>query len=72
MNKANAECLQSVIQVLIEQRDIANSNDAPLAGQLIDLAIVQLRLMIHNISEEEFSQFSNFLRFGLTKDGPSN
>ena len=65
MDEVSARRLRNVIPVLIEQRNIADSTGATLAGHLIDLAIVQLRLTINNISEEELSQFSNFLSLGL-------
>ena len=32
------------------------------AGHLIDLAIMQLRLTVHEISEEELSEFSKLVR----------
>jgi len=69
MNRAGSDDLQNVIQVLVEQRDITNSNGASFAGHLIDLAIVQLRLTLHGISEDELSQFSNFLRGGVAEGG---
>jgi hypothetical protein len=65
MDEVSAYRLRNVIPVLIEQRNIADSSGASLASHLIDLAIVQLRLTINNISEEELSQFSNFLSLGL-------
>jgi hypothetical protein len=71
MDEVSAGRLRNVIPVLIEQRDIAGSSGASLASHLIDLAIVQLRLTIHNISEEELSEFSNFLSRGLVSDEPS-
>jgi hypothetical protein len=68
MDEVSARRLRNVIPVLIEQRNIADSTGASLAGHLIDLAIVQLRLTINNISEEELSEFSNFLSLGLVSD----
>jgi hypothetical protein len=65
MDEVSARRLRNVIPVLIEQRNIADSTGASLVSHLIDLAIVQLRLTINNISEEELSQFSNFLSLGL-------
>ena len=60
MDEVSAYRLRNVIPVLREQRDIVVSRDC-FAGHLIDLAIVQLRLTLHDISEQEFSEFSNFL-----------
>ena len=39
------------------------------AGHLIDLTVMQLRLTIHEISEEELSEFSKFLSAGFEKRG---
>ena len=71
MDEVSARLLRSVIPVLIEQRDILDASGSALASSLIDLAIVQLRLTIHNISEEELSEFSNFLSRGFVSDEPS-
>jgi hypothetical protein len=69
MDEVSAYRLRKVIPVLIEQRNIADSSGASLASHLIDLAIVQLRLTINNISEEELSEFSNFLCVGAVSGG---
>jgi hypothetical protein len=61
MDEVRACRLRSVIPVLREQRDIVVSRGDSFAGHLIDLAIVQLRLTVHDISDEEFSEFSNLL-----------
>jgi len=39
---------------------------------LIDLAIMQVRLALHDISEEELSQFSNALSTGLLENETSD
>jgi hypothetical protein len=64
MDEVSARRLRNVIPVLTEQRDIVVSRGDSLAGHLIDLAIVQVRLTLHDISEEEFSEFSDFLSLG--------
>ena len=64
MDDVSARRLRNVIPVLTEQRDIVVSRGDSFAGHLIDLAIVQLRLTLHDISEQEFSEFSNFLSLG--------
>ena len=61
MDEISASRLRDVIPVLIEQRRIVDLRGASLAGQLIGLAILQLRLTLHDIAEEELSEFSNFL-----------
>ncbi len=71
MDEVSARRLRNVIPVLIEQRNIAESAGASLASHLIELAIVELRLTVHNISEEELSEFSNFLSMRVVSDeGP--
>jgi hypothetical protein len=66
MDEFSACRLRNVIPVLREQRDIVVSRGDCFAGHLIDLAIVQLRLTLHDISEQEFSEFSNFLSVDRT------
>lgn len=61
MDEFSARRLNDVIGVLTEQRNIVVSRGATFAGHLIDLAIVQLRITLHDISEEELSEFSNLL-----------
>jgi hypothetical protein len=62
MDEVSARSLRNVISVLLQQRNIAVSRGASFAGHLIDLAIMQLRLTVHEISEEELSEFSKFVR----------
>ncbi len=69
MDEVSARRLDNVVTVLIEQRDIAVSTGAAFAGHLIDLAIVQLRMTLHDISEEELSEFSNLLSVGRARGG---
>jgi hypothetical protein len=69
MDELSARRLHNVISVLSEQRNIVVSRGASFAGHLIDLAIVQLRLTLHEISEEELSEFSNMLNVGCAGRG---
>ena len=62
MDEVSARCLNNVISVLLQQRNIVVSRGAPFAGHLIDLAIMQLRLTVHEISEEELAEFSRLVR----------
>ena len=62
MDEVSARCLRNVISVLLQQRKIVVSRGASFAGHLIDLAIMQLRLTVHEISEEELSEFSKLVR----------
>jgi hypothetical protein len=55
MNGPSARALHSVIPVLTEQHRIVTANGAAFAGRLIELAIMQLRLTVNDISEEELS-----------------
>jgi hypothetical protein len=66
MDELSSRRLRNVIPVLMEQRNIVVSRGASFAGHLIDLAIVQLRLTLHEISEEELSEFSNLLSVGVS------
>jgi hypothetical protein len=61
MDEVSARCLNNVISVLLQQRNIVVSRGASFAGHLIDLAIMQLRLTVHEISEEELSEFSKLV-----------
>ena len=61
MDELSTRRLRNVIPVLTEQRNVVVSRGASFAGHLIDLAIMQLRLTLHEISEEELSEFSNVL-----------
>ena len=65
MDELSARRLRNVISVLMEQRSIVVSRGAFFAGHLIDLTIMQLRLTLHDFSEEELSEFSNVLSVGL-------
>src|SRR5260370_26961415 len=62
MDEFSTHRLRNVIPVLTEQRNIVVSRGASFAGHLIDLAIMQLRLTVHEISEEALSEFSNLVR----------
>jgi hypothetical protein len=62
MDEVSARRLNNVISVLLEQRNIVVSTGASFAVHLIDLAIMQLRLTVHEISEEELSEFSKLVR----------
>jgi len=67
MDEFSAHRLRNIIPVLIAQRNVAVSGGVPLAGHLIDLAIMQVRLTLHDISEEELSEFSNLLSLDLER-----
>ena len=51
MDELSARRLRNVIPVLMEQRNVVVGRGASFAGHLIDLAIMQLRLTLHEISE---------------------
>jgi hypothetical protein len=65
MDELSARRLRNVIPVLVEQRNLLVAGGVCLAGHLVDLAILQLRLSLHDISEDELSEFSNVLSIGL-------
>ena len=72
MDEFSARRLRNVIPVLLEQRHVVVSGGVEFAGHLLDLAIMQVRLALHDISEEELSQFSNALSLGLLENEPSD
>jgi hypothetical protein len=65
MDELSARRLRNVIPVLVEQRNLLVASGVSFAGHLVDLAIMQLRLSLHEISEDELSEFSNVLSVGL-------
>jgi hypothetical protein len=65
MDELSARRLRNVIPVLVEQRNLLVASGVCFAGHLVDLAIMQLRLTLHEISEDELSEFSNVLSVGL-------
>src|SRR5437879_3004206 len=65
MDELSARRLRNVIPVLVEQRNILIAGGVSFAGHLVDLAIIQLRLSLNEISEDELSEFSDVLSVGL-------
>jgi hypothetical protein len=65
MDEFSVRRLRNVIPVLMEQRNVVVCRGAPFVGHLIDLAIMQLRLTLHEISAEELSEFSDVLSMDL-------
>jgi hypothetical protein len=61
MDELSTRRLRNVMAVLGEQRDTVVAGGFSFAGHLIDLAIMQLRLTINDVSEDELSEFSNLL-----------
>ena len=51
--------------MLTEQRNILVSGGLSFAGHLVDLAIMQLRLTLNEITEDELSEFSDVLSVSL-------
>ena len=72
MDELSARRLRNVIPVLLEQRNVVVGRGASFAGHLIDLAIMQLRLTLHEISEEELSEFSNVLSVAVVSSEHSD
>jgi hypothetical protein len=72
MDEFSTRRLHNVIPVLLEQRNILVSRGASFAGHLVDLAIMQLRLTLHEISEEELSEFSNALSVAVVSNEHSD
>jgi hypothetical protein len=61
MNGMNARALRDVIAVLAEQQKIVIAQGAPFAAHLIGLAIMELRLTVNEISDEELSELCDYL-----------
>jgi hypothetical protein len=72
MDEASSRALRSVIAVLVEQRGIVADAGASFAARLMDLAIMQLRLTVNDITEEELSGLSDFLDVGRASDERPN
>jgi hypothetical protein len=72
MDEVSARSLRDVIAVLLEQRGIVIAAGASFATHLIDLAIMQLRLTINDISEEELSGLADFVSVGLASADKPN
>jgi hypothetical protein len=72
MDEASARNLRGVIAVLVEQRGIVIAAGASFAAHLIDLAIMQLRLTINDITEEELSGLADFVSVGLASQDKPN
>ncbi len=72
MDEVSARGLRGVIAVLLEQRGIVIAAGASFAAHLIDLAIMQLRLTINDITEEELSGLADFVSIGLASDDKPN
>jgi hypothetical protein len=56
----------------VEQRGIVIATGASFAAHLIDLAIMQLRLTINDVSEEELSGLADFVSVGLASEDKPN
>ena len=72
MDEFSARRLRTVIPVLTEQRNILVSGGLSFAGHLVDLAIMQLRLTLNEITEDELSEFSDVLSVGLVSSDHSD
>jgi hypothetical protein len=68
MDEVHARSLRDVIAVLAQQRGIVTAAGATFAAHLLDLAIMQLRLNVNEISEEELTGLSDFIGAELGPD----
>ena len=69
---SGVKTLRDAITALTEQRDILVAQGAPFAAHLIDLAIIELRLTMNNIAEEELSGLCDHLENQPLKRGGGN
>jgi hypothetical protein len=65
MDELSARRLRNAVAVLTEQRETVVAGGFCFAGHLIELAIMQLRLTLNEVSEDELSEFSNLLSLEL-------
>jgi hypothetical protein len=72
MNGFNARTLRDAIVALTEQRDAVVAQGASFAGHLIDLAIMELRLTVNDITKEELSGLCDRLEVESAKRGPAD
>lgn len=66
MDELSARRLRNVVPVLTEQRNILGAMGMSFASHLVDLAIMQVRLTLNEISEDELCEFSNVLRSSIS------
>ena len=72
MDQVQVRSLRDVIAVLVEQRSIVTAAGATFAAHLLDLAIMQLRLNVNDISAEELSGLSDYVGAEFTRDKSSH
>jgi hypothetical protein len=72
MNGMNARTLRDVIDVLTEQQKTVIAKGGPFAAHLIGLAIMELRLTVNEISEEELSELCDYLEVDSSGSDPVN
>ena len=72
MNGINGRTLRDAIAALTEQRNAVVTHGASFAGHLIDLAIMELRLTVHDITEEELSGLCDRLEAQPVRRDPTN
>jgi hypothetical protein len=72
IDMTGARTLRDAIAALTEQRDMVVAHGASFAGHLIDLAIMELRLTVHDITEEELSGLCDRLEAEPTGRDPAN
>ena len=57
--------MRNVVSVLTEQRNILQSGGLTFAAHLVDLAIMQSRLSLNEISEDEVCELSTAVSLSL-------
>ena len=72
MTGVNARTLRDAIAALIEQRDMVVAHGASFAGHLIDLAIMELRLTVNDISADELSGLCDHIEVAPGRRDPAN
>jgi hypothetical protein len=72
MDEFSARRLRAVIPVLLEQRKTVLSAGMVFTADLIDLAIMQVRMTLHDITEDELIEFSEALDLTLSESDQVN
>ena len=65
MDELSIRRMRNVVSVLTEQRNILQAGGLTFAAHLVDLAIMQSRLSLNEISEDELCELSNAVSLSL-------
>jgi hypothetical protein len=72
MDEFSAHRLRAVIPALLEQRRIVLAAGMVFTADLLDLAIMQIRMTLNDISEDELIEFSEAVSIALSESDQVN